>query len=77
MRWQKVFQRLAVAILLIGVHGLWNVLHLFELPLTNDLIPKWFAWMCGLLDLGYFAFALPIFIAIVKSGRTKTNQPAQ
>jgi hypothetical protein len=77
MRWQEVSQRLALAILLIGVHGLWNVLHLFNVPIANDLIPKWFAWTCGLLDLGYFISALPIFTAIVKSGRTNTNQPAQ
>jgi hypothetical protein len=77
MRWQGVYQRLALAILLIGLHGLWNVLHVFELPMTNNLIPKWFAWTCSILDLGYFAFASPIFVAIVRSGRINTKQPAQ
>jgi hypothetical protein len=74
MRWQGVSQRLAFAILLIGLHGLWDVLHLFELPLTNDLVPNWHAWTCGILNLGYFILALPIFIAIMRFGRVNINK---
>ncbi len=74
MRWQGVSQRLAVAILLIGLHGLWDVLHLFELPLANDLVPSWHAWTCGILNLGYFILALPIFIVIMRFGRVNNNK---
>jgi hypothetical protein len=74
MRWQGVFQRLAFAILLIGLHGLWDVLHLFELPLANDLVPSWHAWTCGILNLGYFILALPIFVAIMRFGRLNHNK---
>lgn len=76
MRWQNVSQRLAFASLLIGVHGLWDVLHLFDLPLANDLVPKWYAGACGILDLVYFAIALPVFINIVRTGRANSGEPA-
>ncbi len=77
MRWQDVSQRLAMAILLIGLHGVWNISHLFDLPLANDLVPKWYALTCGILDFGYFILALPIFIAIMRFGRVNIGKPTR
>ncbi|MGH7599243.1 MAG: hypothetical protein ACREOI_23035, partial [bacterium] len=74
MRWQGVSQRLAFAILLIGLHSLWDFLHLFELPLANDLVPSWYAWTCGILNLGYFILSLPIFFIIMRLGRINKNK---
>jgi hypothetical protein len=76
MRWLEISQRLAFAILLIGVHGLWDALHLFDLPLANDLVPRWYASACAILDFSYFVFALPIFITIIKFGRVDAGKSA-
>ena len=69
IRWLEISQRLAFAILLIGVHGVWDALHLFDMPLANDLVPRWYAQACAILDGAYFILSLPIFITIIRFGR--------
>jgi len=76
MRWQDAAQRLAFASFLIGVHGLWDILHIFALPLANELVPKWYAGICAILDRGYFFIALPVFITILRTGRADSGEPA-
>jgi len=75
MRRQEVPQRLALASLLIGVHGLWDGLHFFALPLENNLVPHWYALACAVFDLGFFLMALPIFIRVIRTGHVILSQP--
>lgn len=77
MRYNSVVQRLLLTSLLIGIHGLWDGLHLFSFPLANDLLPSWYATACAVFDLGYFGAALPIAIQIFRSGRVAPSQSLQ
>jgi len=77
MRYHSVAQRLLLTSLLIGIHGLWDGLHLFTLPLANGLAPSWYALACAIFDLGYFGVALPICLQILRTGRAVPSQSPQ
>jgi len=66
MRYNSVAQRLLLTSLLIGIHGLWDGLHLFALPLATDLAPSWYALACAIFDLGYFGVALPVCLHLLR-----------
>ena len=59
-RYNSVAPRLLLTSLLIGVHGLWDALHIFTLPLATDLVPSWYALACAIFDLGYFGATAPV-----------------
>lgn len=65
-RYNRVAPRLLLASLLIGVHGVWDGLHLFALPLATDLVPAWYTVACAMLDLGYFGAALPVCLPLLR-----------
>jgi len=69
LRYHRVAQRLVAASFLIGIHGLWDGLHLLALPFANDLVPSWYALACAIFDLGYFGAASPICFQILQAGR--------
>ena len=77
MRYHSVAQRLLLTSLLIGIHGLWDGLHLFSLPFANDLVPSWYALACAIFDLGYFGAASPICLQILRAGRVVPSQSPQ
>jgi len=77
MRYHGVVQRLLLTSLLIGIHGLWDGLHLFTLPLANDLAPSWYALARAIFDLGYFGAASPICFQILRTGRVVPSQSPQ
>lgn len=65
-RYHRVAPRLLLASLLIGVHGVWDGLHLFTLPLAADLVPAWYVVACAIFDLGYFGAALPVCLPLLR-----------
>jgi len=77
MRYHSTVQRLLLASLLIGIHGLWDGLHLFTLPLAKGLAPSWYALACAIFDLGYFGTASPICLQILRTGRVVPSQSPQ
>lgn len=65
-RYNRVAPRLLLTSLLIGVHGLWDGLHIFALPLATALVPSWYAWACAIFDLGYFGATVPVCLHFLR-----------
>ncbi|GEM_PF-4627389 len=74
LRYHSVTPRLIAASFLIGMHGVWDGLHLLALPIATALVPSWYAVACAIFDLAYFGAVLPICFQMLRAASIPSPQ---